>query len=260
MVKNEKYAVVTGASSGIGLAFARVLAGKGYALVMVSNEDEALKARAAEIASEFAVDALSLTVDLGRLEAPREVYQFCRERSLEVEYLVNNAGVYHDRDFLEDSEAFNSLILVLHVHTPAMLEYYFAKDMVERAKGYIINISSVTSDFGAQRMATYSATKGFVRLFSRSTHIELHGKGVNVCCVRPGAVATTLYNLSPTAMKAGLFFGYIIRPERLARKAVRAVERGRGQITPGFYTKLLDVAVGLLPTCVLRLIRRLRIF
>ena len=63
MVKNEKYAVVTGASSGIGLAFARVLAGKGYALVMVSNEDEALKARAAEIASEFGGDALPLNVD-----------------------------------------------------------------------------------------------------------------------------------------------------------------------------------------------------
>ena len=79
-------------------------------------------------------------------------------------------------------------------------------------------------------------------------------------CVRPGAIATTLYNLKPAAMKAGLLVGYIMTPERLARRAVRSALRGRPQITPGFYTKLLNVLVALIPTWMLRLIRRLKIF
>lgn len=256
----DSYALVTGASSGIGYAYARVLAENGYRLLIVSNEADALEEKAEILRNDFTVEVIPLYSDLGRQDAARELYDLCKERGLEVEMLVNNAGVYHDRDFLDDSEGFNSLILNLHMYTPAMLEYYFAKDMVERRKGYIINMSSVTSSFGAQRLATYSATKGFLQLFSRATHVELKGKGVNVCCVRPGAVATTLYNLKPSAVKAGLVLGYIITPEKLARKAVKAVLRGRAQITPGLSTKLLELFVRLIPTCGLRLIRKWRIF
>lgn len=254
------YALVTGASSGIGYQFARVLAGRGYNVILVSNEHQALIDKAAEVASDFGVETVPVIMDLSAQTAPAELFGFCEEKGYQVEFLVNNAGVYHDRDFHEDSAEFNTLILMLHVHTPAMLEYYFGKQMLSRHKGYIINISSVTSGFGIQRMATYSSTKAFVKLFSRSTHIEMYGQGVNVCCVRPGAVATTLYNLSPSKMKFGLMAGYIITPEKLARKAVRAVLRGRAQITPGLSTKLLQVLVALIPTCVLRFIRRIRLF
>jgi len=255
-----KYALVTGASSGIGLAFCKVLAQKAYNLVMVSNQEKELKERAEEISSEYSVTAVPVTMDLADVGAPARLYDFCREQGFEVEFLVNNAGVYHDRDFLDDSAQFNSMILILHVHTPAMLEYFFGKDMLSRHRGYIINISSVTSDFGIQRQATYSSTKGFLRLFSRSTHVELHEKGVNVCCVRPGAVATTLYSLSPSAIRTGLALGYIITPEKLASKAVRAAMRGCSQLTPGLSTKLLQFLVALIPTCLLRLIRRMKLF
>jgi len=256
----NKYALVTGASSGIGLEFSRLLARKGYNLVMVSNDEQSLKDRAAEISASFSVDSIPISMNLADTGAPLMLYDFCKEKGIEVEFLVNNAGVYHDRDFLDDSAEFNSMILLLHVHTPAMLEYYFGKDMLSRSKGYIINISSVTSNFGIQRQATYSSTKGFLKLFSRSTHVELHDKGVNVCCVRPGAVATTLYNLSPSAVRTGLALGYIITPEKLADKAVRAALKGRAQITPGLSTKILQVLVALLPTWSLRLIRRMKLF
>lgn len=255
---SDAYALVTGASSGIGYAYARELASRSYNIIAVSNEDEALKARSVEIEKDFGVDVVPIVIDLGREDSALELYRLCGGRKVEV--LVNNAGVYHDRDFLKDSVQFNSTILFLHVYTPAMLVYYFGKDMEERGKGYIINMSSVTSRFGLQRMATYSATKGFLQTFSRSVHIELREKGVYVTCVRPGAVATTLYNLKPGAVRAGLALGYIITPEKLARIAVRANFRGRYQITPGLSTKLLQFLVSLIPTCVLRLIRKLKIF
>lgn len=252
--------LVTGASSGIGYQYARVLAEKGYNLVIVSNVEDELNKKAEELRKDFNVEVEPVTMDLGTVDAAENLYRICKDKNLEVEVLVNNAGVYHDRDFLQDSAAFNSLILILHVHTPAMLQYWFGKDMESRGKGYIINMSSVTSKFGIQRMSTYSSTKGFLQLFSRSTHVELKGKGVNVCCVRPGAVATTLYNLKPSAIKTGLILGYIITPEKLARKGVKAVFKGRAQITPGLSSKILQILVALIPTCVLRLVRRFNIF
>lgn len=258
--KRSEYALVTGASSGIGFQYARVLAEYGYNLLIVSNE-EAINERAEELRKEFPdCTVRPVVMDLGRVEAADELHDLAAGESLEVEVLVNNAGVYHDRDFLDDSEGFTSLILLLHTYTPAMLIHKFAPEMVARGRGYILNMSSVTSEFGAQRLGTYSSTKSFLRRLSRSIHVELKEKGVRVTCVRPGAVATTLYNLKPYAMKLGLLFGYIITPEKLARKGVRAMFRGRSQITPGLYTKLLDFLVWLLPTWALRLIRRLRIF
>ena len=199
-------------------------------------------------------------MDLSAADAPEKLYHHCRAQGYQVDFLVNNAGVYHDRDFLDDSPEFNRLILMLHVHAPAMLQYYFSGDMAQRGRGYVINMSSVTSGFGIQRMSTYSSTKAFLKMFSRSTHIELYGKGVHVTCVRPGAIATGLYDLKPFALRTGLAVGYIMRPEILARKAVRAALKGRAQITPGFFTCLLQFLVGLIPTALLRLIRKLRIF
>jgi len=256
---DNKYALVTGASSGIGFQYARVLAGYGYNLVIVSNE-EAINERSVELMNEFPVKVIPVLMDLSLQTSPQQLYDFCSERQLEVEFLVNNAGVYHDKDFLDDSLKFNTLILNLHVCTPALLVWHFAQDMVKRQKGYIINMSSVASGFGIQRLSTYSSTKSFLKIFSRATHVELHNKGVNLTCVRPGAVATTLYNLKPSLMKVGIALGIITTPQKLARRAVKAALRGRAQITPGFYTKLLQFLVALIPTCALRLVRRMKIF
>lgn len=256
----KAFALVTGASSGIGYCYARELASRGYGIIAVSNDEAALNEKAGIIRKDFGVEVEAVVMDLSAQSAPLDLYGHCLERGYEVEFLVNNAGVYHDRDFLDDSAEFNTLILMLHVHAPAMLQYYFSKDMVSRGRGFIINMSSVTSGFGAQRLATYSSTKSFLKMFSRATHVELYGKGVNVTCVRPGAIATGLYNLRPSAVRAGLVLGYIMRPEKLAGKAVRAAFRGRAQLTPGFFTLVLQILVALIPTAGLRLIRRWRIF
>lgn len=255
----KPYALVTGASSGIGYQYARVMAEKQYNLIVVSNE-QAIEEKAEILRKDFPVEVVALVRDLGKPDAAKELYDFCQEKGFEVEVLINNAGVYHDRDFLDDSVAFNELILNLHVNTPAMLMYYFSKDMVARHKGYILNMSSITSNIAVQRLATYSATKAFLKNFSRSTHIELYHKGVYVTAVRPGAVNTGLYNISNVATKIGLCIGYITTPERLAKRGVRAMFNKRAQVTPGFLNHVLLFLVALLPTCALRLIRRWKIF
>lgn len=259
MNATKPYALVTGASSGIGYQYARLLAERGYNLIIVSNE-QAIEEKKQLLEQAYPVEVLALVRNLGTQEAAKELYDWCKERQLEVEVLINNAGVYHDRDFLDDSAAFNEMIINLHALTPAMLIYYFAPDMVERHKGYILNMSSVTSEIAVQRLATYSSTKAFLKNFNRSVHIELYHKGVYVTAVRPGAVDTGLYSISKTATKIGMIVGYITTPEKLARRGLRAMFNKRAQVTPGFLNHVLIFLVSLLPTGLLRLIRRWHIF
>lgn len=252
----DSFALITGASSGMGYCYAQQLAARGYQLLIVSNEP-AIHEKAAVLRNEYSVQVVSLERDLSLPSAAQELHQYCIDNQLEVEVLVNNAGVYHDRDFLLDSERFNSLILNLHMYTPAMLCYYFGQDMVARHKGYILNVCSITSTIAVQRLATYSATKAFLSNFSRALHVELRQKGVIVTDISPGAVDTGLYHIHPIFTKMGRALGIIVSPEYLVKRALNALFRGRAKATvPFIWSKLIQLFVALIPTCLLRLIRR----
>ena len=259
-MSDMKYALITGASSGCGYEYARVMAEKGYNLLIVSNE-EVIHEKANTLREKYPVKVISRVQDLGTQDAAKELYAYCRASEMEVEVLINNAGVYHDCDFLKDSEGFNHLIFNLHMHTPAMLMYYFGQDMVERGKGYILNMCSITANIAVQRLGSYGATKAFLQNFSRSLHVELKDKGVYVTNVTPGAINTGLYNIRPWLTKMGLALGYIVEPEYLARRGVKGMLRGRAKVSvPCVWNSILLFFVALIPTCVLRLIRRTGIF
>lgn len=254
------YALITGASSGCGYEYARILAEKGYDLLIVSNEEQ-IHNKATLLRKDFGVHIISLVKDLGTQTAAKELYTYCQEQHIEVEVLINNAGVYHDRDFLADSEMFNQLILNLHVVTPTMLMYYFCQDMAARGKGYVLNMCSITADIAVQRLSTYGATKAFLQNFSRSTYIEMKDKGVIVTNVTPGAINTGLYNIRPWQTKVGLVLGYIVQPNYLARRGVNAMFRGRAKVSvPCVWNYVLLFFVALIPTCLLRWIRRVGLF
>ncbi len=256
-MKKTHFAIVTGASSGMGVEFARQLAQRGYNLLIVSNEE-----RIHEVAKELTdtgegLQVIGLVMDLGKQSSARELYEYAHAHEIEVEVLVNNAGVYHDRDILDDSEGFTSLIINLHMYTPAMLCYLFGQDMKARRKGYILNVCSVTDKMAAQRLGTYGGTKAFLSHFTRALHIELRQYGVHVTNVRPGAVDTGLYNIKPAFTKLGKCLGIIVSPQTLARRGLRAMFRGRAKTTvPTVFWRALTFLITLIPTWQLRLIRR----
>ena len=260
----EHFALVTGASSGMGLEFARQLAQRGYNLLIVSNVPEIHEAakELSAISHQLSdIEIIPLQMDLGQQSSARELYEYTRAHEIEVEVLVNNAGVYHDRDILDDSEAFTSLIMNLHMYTPAMLCYLFGQDMRERRHGYILNVCSVTSKMAAQRLGTYGGTKAFLSHFTRALHIELRKYGVHVTDVSPGAVDTGLYSIKPALTKVGKCLGIIVSPQTLVRRALRALFRGRAKTTiPTVFWRVLCFIILLIPTCLLRLIRRLGLF
>jgi len=260
---NTHFALVTGASSGMGLEFAKQLAQRGYNLLIVSNVPE-INDAAEEIKKGLGdervngLEVIPLVMDLSQQTSARELYDYAHAHELEIEVLVNNAGVYHDRDILDDSEGFTSLILNLHMYTPAMLCYLFGQDMRARRKGYILNVCSVTSKIVAQRLGTYASTKSFLSAFTRSLHIELHKYGVHVTNVSPGAVDTGLYSIKPWLTKLGKCFGIIVSPQTLVRRGLRAMFWGCSKVTiPTVFWTILTTIILLIPTCLLRLIRRL---
>ncbi len=260
---NTHFALVTGASSGIGLEFAKQLAQRGYNLLIVSNVPE-INVAAEEIKKGLGdervngLEVIPLVMDLSQQTSARELYDYAHAHDLEIEVLVNNAGVYHDRDILDDSEGFTSLIMNLHMYTPAMLCYLFGQDMRKRGRGYILNVCSVTSKMAAQRLGTYGGTKAFLSHFTRALHIELRKYGVYVTNVSPGAVDTGLYNIKPAYTRIGKCLGIIVTPKTLVRRALRALFHGRSKVTvPAVFWHILTTVIQCIPTCLLRLIRRL---
>ena len=252
------FALVTGASSGMGLEFARQLAQRGYNLLIVSNVPEIHEAAEELSKIDNRLSVIPLVMDLGQQNSARELYEYTRAHEIEVEVLVNNAGVYHDKDILDDSEGFTSLIMNLHMYTPAMLCYLFGKDMRERRKGYILNVCSVTSKMAAQRLGTYGGTKAFLSHFTRALHIELRKYGVHVTDVSPGAVDTGLYSIPPFMTKLGKCLGIIVSPQTLVRRALRALFWGCSKTTiPTVFWQVLCFIILLIPTWLLRLIRKL---
>ena len=258
---SSTYAIVTGASSGIGYCFAEQLAKRGYNLLIVSNvpEIEDAAKRLSKIDNRLSI--IGLQMDLGQQSSARELYEYTHAHDMEIEVLVNNAGVYHDKDILDDSEGFTSLIMNLHMYTPAMLCYLFGQDMKARGKGYILNVCSVTSKMAAQRLGTYGGTKAFLSHFTRALHIELRKYGVRVTDVSPGAVDTGLYSISPVLTKIGKCLGIIVSPQTLARRGLFALFHGWAKTTiPTVFWRVLCFIILLIPTCLLRLIRKLGLF
>ena len=184
-----KYALVTGASSGIGRAYALRLAARGYGIVVVSDRPEQNEEVAREI-RRLGAEALPLHADLTQPDAPERLHARCRRDGIEVEVLVSNAGILHFAQLVRTEPAAIDRIVALHCTAPAKLCRLFADDMRRRGRGYILLMSSMTAWTPFPTMSLYGATKTFLKNFGRSLRYELHASGVSVTTVFPGAVDT----------------------------------------------------------------------
>jgi len=230
----EAFAVVTGASSGIGLAISKELARRGYPLLMVSNEEEKIVQAALEIHAVYKVRAISLFMDLAQKDSAQKLFDFCEENGIKTEILVNNAGIFFFRDVTDTPPKKIETVINLHTLTPAVLSGLFADQMIQEGrKGYILNMASIAAQMMMPGIALYSSTKSFLRCFSRAMRNETYGRGVSITAICPGAVATGLYGLAPHYMKLGIRLGIILTPERLARKAVEKMFKKKAEYIPG---------------------------
>ena len=246
-MSESKSAIITGASSGMGLEYSRQLAAKGYQLLMISNRAEELSEAAEAFRKEYGVRIESLCLDLATQGAAAKVLEWTDSTGLEPSVLINNAGMF----FMEYLSAENlpkaDAMLGLHIKTATDLCILFGMRMKAAGGGCILNMSSVTARIPAPGIAIYSASKAYLKSFGKSLHYELRPFGVKVSTVCPAAVDTGLYNLSPGLRRTLRRLGLMQTPQRLVSRGLKAMFRGRCICSPGIMNPLLPPLIAILP-------------
>lgn len=233
-----KYAVITGASSGMGLEFSRQLAERGYGIVLISNRPEENRQAAETIRTTYATDARTIDIDLTLPEAAETVYQQVVTWKLEVEILVSNAGMLLFSTLARTPLEQLDRIVALHCTTPIKLIRLFGEDMLKRRHGYILVTSSSTAWMPYPTISHYAATKAFLKSFSRSVWYEFRRYGVSVTTLFPGAVDTPLYQLDDRKRYWFRKAGMMQTPQQTVSAALRSMFRKKHRCIPGFFTKL----------------------
>lgn len=232
------WAVVTGASDGIGRAFAIRLAEAGANVVLVARREDALSALARELSATYGVEARVLAVDLGD---DRGIGRLLAETSpLDVGLLVAAAGFGTSGDFLDaDLEAELQMIDV-NCRAVAALSHAFGQRFAQRGGGGLVLLSSLVAFQGVPRAANYAATKAFVQSLAEGLRVELAPHGVDVIASAPGPVK------SGFGARADMRMGRAVEPDVVARETLRALGR-RTTVRPGLLSKLLEASLALLP-------------
>lgn len=245
------YALITGASSGIGRHYALQLAERGYNIIAVSNQPAELDAVVKELTSQYGVKAHSICVNLAEEDAALGIFNCCKAEGWDVEILVCNAGMLLFSTLVNTDPQRLPTIINLHCTTTTLLCRYFGQWFKEQGRGRILLMSSSTAWLPYPTISHYAATKAYLKSFGSSLWYELHRSGVSVTLVFPGAVDTPLYNLSDKLRRRFVMLGVMMRPETIAKRGIRAMMRGRRRVTPGFFTKFVIVVCALLPARVL---------
>lgn len=227
-MSEKGYAVVTGASRGLGKAFAEELAKRGFNLVLISTNDQIL-AQCQSIKNQYHVDCQCIIADLTHHDSLLKVAEELNEK-YEVFFLVNNAGLGGSQKFAEADIAYYEKILDLNVRATAVLTKLLINNLLRQKKSYILNVASMAALSPIGYKLAYPASKAFVYSFSLSLREEFRGTPLSVSVVCPGAMATSP-SITARIQQQG-FFGRLtlVAPEKVARKAVRQTLKGRKEI------------------------------
>lgn len=251
-----RWAVVTGGTRGIGLELAKGLIQRGYNLLIVGRSESHLTEAVALLRSLGRGEVVGLQMDLSAHDAARRLHEECLARAMEVEVLVNNAGLFAYCDLADMEPEMAERMLMLHVVTATGLCRLFGEEMRTRGCGYILNVSSYAAWLPLAGLSVYSATKSYLRDFSRALGEELRDSGVTVTALLPAGVATELLGLSERYLQLGVRLGVLMRPERVATVALKGLFAGRRRVVPGWANRAILPIVRHLPRWVRRVLRK----
>jgi short-subunit dehydrogenase len=244
-------ALVTGASAGLGLEYAKLFAADGHDVVLVARRRDRLEALAAELREKHRVQAHVIDVDLAEAGAPERVVAEVQRLGLAVEYLVNNAGFGTSGAFADLDAGREIAMVQVNVTALVALTRAFLPGMVERGRGRILNIGSTAGFQPGPFMATYYASKAFVNSFTEALWYELKGTGVTATVSCPGATATEFAGLAGNDASR-LFRMGAASAEEVARQGYRAMLAGKPMLVHGAKNKIAAFSVRFSPRGILR--------
>ena len=243
----ELRALVTGASSGIGAAFARALHARGERLILVARRRDRLQAVADELSG-----AAAIALDLAAPGAPERLVAEVEARGYAVDALINNAGVGHTARFHEEEPERIAGMIDLNVRALVGMTRAFLPGMVARGRGRLVNVASNAAFQPVPFLTTYAATKSFVLSFTEGLAGELRGTGVTVQALCPGLTATEFLEVAGTAR--GLLVNRLpaMSAEDVVACSLRALDRGRLRVIAGLPNRVLAGVQHFLPRSLVR--------
>lgn len=238
--KDKSWVLVTGASSGFGIEFAKQYAAQGRSLIVVARTLSKLESLATELRERFDVDVMVEPVDLSSIAAVTDLHQRLRDRNIVVDVLINNAGHGLQGPFLDEPLERSLAMIDLDIASLTAMTRLFGEDMRARRKGSILMVASLLAYQGVKNFAVYSAAKAYVLRFSDALHRELKGEGVVVTALCPGMsdtgfAAAAKQHLTPVLKML------MMQPEPVVRAGIRALQAGRMSVVPGFGNKAMTV-------------------
>ena len=235
---NNRYALITGASEGIGYELAKLFAGDGYNLIIVARSEEELQQRAQEFSQQFGVQVISIAKDLMQPNAAFELYDDVKGQNLTVDVLVNNAGQGQYGLFVEQDIHRLLDIIQLNINSLTVLTHKFLQDMVARNEGKILQLASIASQLPGPWQAVYHATKAYVLSFTEALISELKDSAVTLTALQPGATDTDFFNKADMQESKILDSG-LSDPVKVAKDGYEALMSGDDKIISGFKNKMM---------------------
>jgi short-subunit dehydrogenase len=247
---DRKLALVTGASAGIGAAFARIFASHGYDVALTARRGDRLETLAEEIRLRAGVETLTVTADLAQPDAPAKILDHLAAQGRVVDALVNNAGYGLPGAFAATSWADQQAFIQVMMTAPAELAHRVLPGMVERRFGRIVNVASLAGlTPGTAGHTLYSASKAFLIKFSQSLHLEGQAGGVHVTALCPGFTYSEFHDVNGTRAQLSastppwLWLG----ADEVAATGYEAVEANRAVCVPGAPNKAIAAVAKLIP-------------
>ena len=233
-----KTALVTGASSGIGAAFARALAARGADLIIAARRQAELDTLAASLRAAHGVQVDVVAIDLGVDGAAEALFAQTEGAGRTIDLLINNAGFGEHRWFVEQQWARVAQQLQLNIVTLTELTHRFARAMAARGRGHLLNVASIGAYTPTPTYATYSASKAYVRDFTEAIAFELAPKGVRVCSLCPGLVRTEFHQVSGQELPSWMKKFASMDADSCAAIGLRALLGSRRNVVSGWLNKV----------------------
>lgn len=255
---NSEYVLITGASSGIGYAFAIQVANAKKNLILIALENSGLADVTEEIKNKYKIDVIYFEIDLSDQEAYYKIFEYCSKKNIYIDTLINNVGIGNDGRFdMSDKNEIN-LMIQLNVSAMVNMTYLFLDQLKsDESDKFILNVSSMAALIPVPYKSIYSATKIFVYSFSRTLSIELESRNVHLSCLCPGPVATNieiLNRIKKMGWKAKLF---ILSADDVAKTGWNKMLQKKFLIIPGWKNRLLRIFALFIPHFIRNIVFRL---
>ena len=244
-----KWALVTGASSGIGADLARNLARAGCNLILTARRENRLAALRDELQEQHAIEVKVISSDLSTAVGPEALFKAVQALKVPVSVLVNNAGIGINGQFTDNKRRAQLDLIQLNIASLTELCQRFLAPMLDRGEGWILNVASLYAFTLGPGYAVYAASKHYVLNLSESLHYELKDRGIQVCALCPGPTRTEFFDVSGQSSNRSME-NIMMDSDRVARIGLKALLEGKPYVVTGRINSLLASTVKFVPKTV----------